>query len=81
MSGLSKEQTKQNDAQNCCCSALIPLMTKIVEQNNVLIEQSATKEQVIFQLIEQIDGALGDLLEQGCDDDAPVASTYLDMDS
>lgn len=69
---------KQNDAQSCCCKDLLPLMTKLVEQNNILIEQSATKDQVIMQLVDQIDGSLSELSEQMQDCDEPSGSTYLD---
>ena len=69
---------KQNDEQNCCCKDLLPLMTKIVEQNSTLIEQSANKEQVIMQLVEQIDGSLAELSENMQNYDEPSGSTYLD---
>ncbi|MGP5546246.1 hypothetical protein [Psychrobacter alimentarius] len=69
---------KPNDEQRCCCKDLLPLMTKIVEQNSVLIEQSATKEQIIMQLVEQIDGSLADLSENMQDYDEPSGSTFLD---
>ena len=69
---------KQNDEQSCCCKDLLLLMTKIVEQNSVLIEQLATKEQIIMQLVEQIDGSLAELSETIQDYDEPSGSTYLD---
>lgn len=69
---------KLNDAQSCCCKDLLPLLTKIVEQNSTLIEQSANKEQVIMQLVEQIDGSLAELSENMQDYDEPSGSTYLD---
>ncbi|HCR88266.1 MULTISPECIES: hypothetical protein [Psychrobacter] len=69
---------KPNDAQSCCCKDLLPLLTKIVEQNSTLIEQSANKEQVIMQLVEQIDGSLAELSENMQDYDEPSGSTYLD---
>ncbi|MDN3397691.1 hypothetical protein QL919_02990 [Psychrobacter sp. APC 3426] len=68
----------QKGVQGCCCKDLILLMTKIVEQNNVLIEQSATKEQIILQLAEQIDGSLSELSEQMQGYDEPAGSTFLD---
>lgn len=43
-------------------------MTKIVEQNNQLIEQSANKEAMILQLIEQNDELLAELSEQNQDE-------------
>ncbi|OXL25280.1 hypothetical protein [Psychrobacter sp. DAB_AL32B] len=69
---------KQNDEQSCCCKDLLPLMTKIVEQNSILIEQSANKEQVIMQLVEQIDGSLAELSENMQEYDEPGGSTFLD---
>ena len=69
---------KPNDEQSCCCKDLLPLLTKIVEQNSTLIEQSANKEQVIMQLVEQIDGSLAELSENMQDYDEPSGSTYLD---
>lgn len=68
----------QNAAQSCCCKDLLPLLTKIVEQNSTLIEQSANKEQIIMQLVDQIDGSLSELSEQMQDCDEPSGSTYLD---
>jgi len=68
----------QNNEQSCCCKDLLPLLTKIVEQNSTLIEQSAAKEQIIMQLVEQIDGSLAELSEQMQDHDEPSGSTYLD---
>lgn len=51
-------------------------MTKIIEQNNTLIEQSAAKDNLIMQLIEQNDAILNELVEQ--DDDESGGSLYLD---
>lgn len=47
---------------------LLALMTKIVEQNSQLIEQSANKEALILQLIEQNDELLAELSEQNQDE-------------
>lgn len=58
---------------------LLALMTKIVEQNNQLIEQSANKETLILQLIEQNDEILNELIEQETDDGYPMSDS-LDMD-
>lgn len=57
-------------------SDLIALMTKIIEQNNTLIEQSAAKDNLIMQLIEQNDAILNELVEQEYDE--PSGSPYLD---
>lgn len=67
---------RQDRVYSSLSSDLIALMTKIVEQNNTLIEQSAAREQVILQLIEQNDAILSELVEQ--DDDEQSGSTYLD---
>ena len=76
MSGLNSEQTKQKSDIESLLPSLISLITKIVEQNNVLIEQSAAKEQMILQLIEQNDTILNELIDQEDGDDG---STFLDM--
>lgn len=47
---------------------LLALMTKLVEQNSQLIEQSASKESLILQLIEQNDEILSELAEQNQDE-------------
>lgn len=78
MSGLNKEPMKQEIAQSDLLPDLIALATKIVEQNNVLIEQSNAKEQTILRLIEQNDEILNELIEQ--QDDGETGSTFLDMD-
>ena len=77
MSGLNEDLMKQEIAQSGSLPNLIALATKIVEQNNVLIEQSNAKEQMILRLIEQNDEILSELIEQQ-DDEA--GSTFLDMD-
>ena len=51
-------------------------MTKIIEQNNTLIEQSAATDNLIMQLIEQNDAILNELVEQ--EDDESGGSPYLD---
>lgn len=47
---------------------LLALMTKIVEQNSQLIEQSANKEALILQFIEQNNEMLAELSEQNQDE-------------
>ena len=66
----------QRKVCNCSSSDLIALMTKIIEQNNTLIEQSAAKDNLIMQLIEQNDAILNELVEQ--EDDESSGSPYLD---
>lgn len=80
MSGLNKEPMKPEIEQSDLLSSLIALATKIVEQNNVLIEQSNAKEQTILRLIEQNDEILSELIEQQDDDDGETGSKFLDMD-
>lgn len=67
---------RQDRVYSSLSSDLIALMTKIIEQNNTLIEQSAAREQVILQLIEQNDAILSELVEQN--DDEQSSSPYLD---
>lgn len=79
MSGLNKEPTKPENEQSSLLPGLITLVTKLVEQNNVLIEQSAEKERVILRLLDQHDEILNELVEQQ-DDNEQTGSTFLDMD-
>lgn len=79
MSTSKTEQQKPRDEQSNLLPNLITLVTKLVEQNNVLIEQSAEKERVILRLLDQHDEILSELIEQQ-DDDEPTGSTFLDMD-
>lgn len=67
---------RQDRVYSSLSSDLIGLMTKIIEQNNTLIEQSAAKDNLIMQLIEQNDAILNKLVEQ--DDDESGGSPYLD---
>lgn len=76
MSGLNSEQTKQSNELESSLPGLIQLMTKLVEQNSILIEQSAAKEQIFLQLIEQHDELLSELVDQ---EDGDTGSTFLDV--
>lgn len=67
---------RQDRVYSSLSSDLIVLMTKIIEQNNTLIEQSAAKDNLVMQLIEQNDAILNELVEQ--DDDESGGSPYLD---
>ena len=67
---------RQDRVYSSLSSDLIGLMTTIIEQNNTLIEQSAAKDNLIMQLIEQNDAILNELVEQ--DHDEPSGSPYLD---
>ena len=73
---------KQENAQKSLLPDLIALMSKMIEQNSLLKEQAATKEQYILQLIDQNNEILSELAEQyqdeDNDDDERPASTYLD---
>ena len=73
---------KQENAQKNLLPDLIALMSKMIEQNSLLIEQAAAKEQYILQLIDQNNEILSELVEQyqdeDNDDDERPASTYLD---
>lgn len=76
MSGSNNEQTKPNNELSCSCKDLVVLITKMVEQNTILIQQASDREALIMQLIEQNDEILSELIDQEDDDDP----TYLDMD-
>lgn len=72
---------KQENAQKSLLPDLIALMMKMIEQNSLLIEQAAAKEQYILQLIDQNNEILSELAEQYQEednDDERPASTYLD---
>ena len=75
MSTSNSEQPKPSDEQSNLLPDLLVLMTKVVEQNNILIAQSEAKEQTILRLIEQNDEILSELIEQ---EDDEQGSTYLD---
>jgi len=76
--GLNEEPMKQEIAQSDSLSSLIALATKIVEQNNVLIQQSSEKEKIILRLLDQHDEILNQLVDQQDDDDEQTGSTFLD---
>ena len=76
MSGLNSEQTKQSNELENSLPGLIQLMTKLVEQNSILIEQAAAKEQIFLQLIEQHDELLNELVDQ---EDGDAGSTFIDI--
>ena len=78
MSGLNEEPMKQESEQNDSLLSLITLVTKLVEQNNVLIQQSSEKEKIILRLLDQHDEILNQLVEQEDDDDEQTGSTFLD---
>lgn len=77
MSGLNEEPMKQEIEQNDSLLSLITLVTKLVEQNNVLIQQSSEKEKIILRLLDQHDEILNELVEQQEDDDE-MGSPFLD---
>lgn len=77
MSGLNKEPMKQEIEQRDLLPNLITLVTKLVEQNSVLIEQSSEKEKIILRLLDQHDEILSELIEQEDGDEQP-RSTFLD---
>ena len=60
---------------NCCCNDLISLMTKIIEQNNRLIEQHEAKDEIILQSLQQNNELIAQMYEQ---EDEPEGSQYLD---
>ncbi|PAT64057.1 hypothetical protein CIK80_02795 [Psychrobacter sp. JB193] len=68
---------KQEIAQSDLLPSLITLVTKLVEQNSVLIEQSSEKEKIILRLLDQHDEILSELIEQEDGDEQP-RSTFLD---
>jgi hypothetical protein len=77
VSGLNEEQMKPDSEQNDSLPSLIKLVTKLVEQNSVLIQQSSEKEKIILRLLDQHDEILNELVEQQ-DDDEQTGSTFLD---
>ena len=77
MSGLNNEPMKLESEQSSLLPSLITLVTKLVEQNNVLIQQSNEKEKIILRLLDQHDEILNELVEQQ-DDDDEMGSPFLD---
>lgn len=77
MSTSKTEQPKPLDEPKSSSPDLVALMTKVVEQNSLLIELLEAKEQTILRLIEQNDEILNELIEQQ-DGDDEQGSTYLD---
>ena len=63
-----------SDSKNCC-NDLTALLTKIIEQNNRLIEQHEVKDEIILQSLQQNNELLAQMYEQ---DDEPTGSQYLD---
>lgn len=67
-----------SDSKNCC-NDLMVLLTKIIEQNNRLIEQHEVKDEIILQVLNEN----SELLAQLTDDsqtDAMNGPYTLDMD-
>ena len=64
---------KQKDELASSLPNLIKLMTQMIEQNNLLIEQAEAREQYLLQIIEQNN----ELLAERDDFDAP-SSPFLD---
>lgn len=77
MSTSKTEQPKLPVEPKSSSPDLVALMTKVVEQNSLLIELLEAKEQTILRLIEQNDEILNELIEQQ-DGDDEQGSTYLD---
>lgn len=59
---------------NCCCNDLLPMMTKLLEQNNRLIEQHEVKDEIILQSLQQNNDLLAQMVEQ----EEPEGSQFLD---
>ena len=78
MSGLKKEPVKPSEELSCSCKDLIALMTRLVEQNSILIQQIDISNQNTAELIDQNNDLINELVEQ--EDEADAGSTFLDMD-
>ncbi|MBO1529647.1 hypothetical protein J3492_00265 [Psychrobacter sp. F1192] len=78
MSGLKTEPAKQNEEPSCSCKDLIALITQVIEQNTILIQQIDISNQNTAELIDQNNDLINELVEQ--EDDADAGSTFLDMD-
>jgi len=76
VSGLKTEPVKQSEEPSCSCKDLIALMTKVVEQNTILIQQIDISNQNTAELIDQNNELINELVEQ--EDDEPSGSPYLD---
>ena len=60
---------------NNCCKDLMPMLTKLLEQNNRLIEQHEVKDEIILQSLQQNNELIAQMYEQ---EDEPEGSQYLD---
>lgn len=67
-----------SDSKNCC-NDLTALLTKIIEQNNRLIEQHEVKDEIILQVLNENSELLAQLSDVGQVDATDGART-LDMD-
>lgn len=63
---------KQSEELTSYLPDLLKMMTRMIEQNNLLIEQAEAREQYLLQIIEQNNELLA-----GIDDDSPQ-SAFLD---
>lgn len=64
---------KQSEELTSCLPDLLKMMTRMIEQNNLLIEQAEAREQYLLQIIEQNN----ELLAERDDFDTP-SSPFLD---
>lgn len=64
---------KQSEELTSCLPDLLKMMTRMVEQNNLLIEQAEAREQYLLQIIEQNNELLA-----GFEGDDSPQSTFLD---
>lgn len=64
---------KPEEELTSCLPNLIELMTRMVEQNNLLIEQAEAREQYLLQIIEQNNELLA-----GFEGDDSPQSPFLD---
>lgn len=64
---------KQSEELTSCLPDLLKMMTRMVEQNNLLIEQAEAREQYLLQIIEQNNELLA-----GCEGDDSPQSPFLD---
>lgn len=67
-----------SDSKNCC-NDLTALLTKIIEQNNRLIEQHEVKDEIILQVLHENSELLAQLSDGGQADAIDGAHT-LDVD-
>lgn len=77
MNGSDNKETKLPEDTTCSSSALLSAMAQLIEQNNIIIEQMLSKDQMVLTLLEQNTDLLMQLVDE---DNEPEGPQFLDAD-